>query len=285
MTIRFEGVTIIGVGLLGASLGLALKKRGMAARVTGVGRRASSLDIALQRGAVDRATLDVAEGVSDAEAVIIATPAGLVTDMLDRALAAAPPTAILLDVASTKAGICDHARRVCPLPRRFVGCHPMAGAEVYGPEHGQEDFYCGAVCLVETDVFIDPDVRARVRALWEGVGARVVEVDARTHDAALARTSHAPHVTAAALARVACEHGAQQDMIGNGFRDATRIAASRAEIWRDICLENREALAETLADIRERLEEFESMLARDDAPGIEAFFQAGAEARRKVLES
>lgn len=283
MTDRFEGVTIIGVGLLGASLGLALKERGMAARVTGVGRRLSSLEVALGRGAVNEITTDVRTGVAGADLVVIATPARLVIPMLDQVLAAAPSSALIVDVASTKGAICAHARQVCAPPRRFVGCHPMAGAETFGPENGRPDFYSNTICLIEKGPDIDAAARARACALWEGVGARVVDLDARTHDAVLARTSHAPHVTAAALALAAAEFGAGNEMVGNGFKDATRIAASRPEIWRDICLENREALAETLADIRSRLEQFEALLASGDERGIEAFFEGGADARKRVL--
>ena len=285
MTDRFEGVTIVGVGLLGASLGLALKARGMVSRVTGVGRRLSSLEIALNRGAVDEITTDVCAGVAGADVVVIATPARLVIPMLDEALAASPAGALIVDVASTKGAICAHARQACPAPRRFVGCHPMAGAETFGPENGRSDFYEKSVCLIEKDGGIDPAARARACVLWEGVGARVVDVDVLTHDAVLARTSHAPHVTAAALALTAAEFGAGKEMVGNGFKDATRIAASRPEIWRDICLENREALAETLADIRSRLQQFESLLAEGDEQGIEAFFEGGADARKRVLGS
>lgn len=285
MTIRFEGVSIIGVGLLGASLGLAVREQNMASRVIGIGRNSASLDIALQRGAVDTAVTDVAEGVSQSDLVVISTPASVVIPMLDRVLEAAPATALIVDVASTKGSICAHARKVCRAPRRFVGCHPMAGAEVFGPQHGRADFYRGSVCLVEEDESISQEARAGARGLWEGVGARVVEVDVQQHDAILARTSHAPHVTAAALALAADAGGASASWIGNGFRDATRIAASRSEIWRDICLENRDALLEALRILGNNLAQFEALLTEADEQGIEAFFEAGAAARRKVMEA
>ena len=285
MTIRFEGVAIIGVGLLGASLGLALKKRRLAGRIMGVGRNPASLETALRRGAVDDSTVDVEAGVADAELVVIATPTGIVTSMLDRVLAAAPAHAVITDVASTKGAVCAHARRVCPAPRRFVGCHPMAGSEMYGPENGSPELYCGSVCLVEKDPEIADRARERVCALWEAVGARVVDVDVNMHDAVLARTSHAPHVVAAALALVAAEFGTPPDMVGNGFRDMTRIAESRPEIWRDISLENRQALGETLASIQGWLRRFEAFLAAADAGNIETFFKNGATARMEVLNS
>ncbi len=285
MTIRIKRMTIIGVGLLGASLGLALKKRGMVQQVTGVGRRKESLDVALERGAIDNATLDVETGVAQADAVAIATPAGLVAPMLDATLAAAPNDVVLFDVASTKQAICSHAQQACPQPRRFVGCHPMAGGEKFGPAHGNADFYVDSVCLVEQDTAIDATVRDFVCALWRSVGARVVDVDATAHDAILARTSHVPHVVAAALTRLAADHGVTAPFIGKGFRDTTRIAASRPEIWRDICRENHTAVIAALAAFRNDIEAFEALLKADDAAGIEAFFEAGATARHKVTES
>ncbi len=283
MNVFFERVAIIGVGLLGASLGLALKRRALAGAVVGVGRRRESLDIALDRGAVDAATLLVAEGVDGADLIVIATPAKLVIPMLDAVLETTPDHAVITDVASTKAAICAHAGNVCPPPRRFIGSHPMAGSEKFGPEHGNAALYEQAVCLVEQADDVDRQARARVCELWESVGARVVPVDAATHDAMLARTSHAPHIVAAALARIAVAHGATADYIGNGFRDTTRIAASRAEIWRDICLENDAALGGALEELQQELALVADMLARGDAVALETFFANGAKARAKVL--
>ncbi len=285
MNVFFERVAIIGVGLLGASLGLALKRRALAGAVVGVGRRQESLDIALGRGAVDSATLQAGEGVDGADLIVLATPAKLVIPMLDAVLESAPNHAVITDVASTKAAICAHAGIVCLPPRRFIGSHPMAGSEKFGPEHGDATLYEQAVCLVERATDVDPRAHAQVCGLWEGVGARVVAVDAETHDAMLARTSHAPHIIAAALARIAAAHGATNDFIGNGFRDTTRIAASRAEIWRDICLENDAALGVALEELQQELALVADMLAHGDAAALESFFADGAKARAKVVES
>lgn len=285
MTIHFEGAAIIGVGLLGASLGLALKKRNTVSHITGVGRRPASLEIARARGAVDSIATDAVAGATGADLVVIATPARLVAPMLDLVLPVCAEGALIIDVASTKGAICAHARQVCPKPRCFIGCHPMAGAESYGPENGRADLFRDRVCLVEKDDELDPDARIRACALWRSCGARVVDLDVHAHDVILARTSHAPHVAAVALALVADTCGARRDMIGNGFLDTTRIALSRPEIWRDICLENREVLRDVLAEIRGRLSDFENLLAAADGPGIETYFEAGAEARMRVMGS
>lgn len=283
--VYFESVSIIGVGLLGASLGLALKHKGLTRHIVGVGRRVESLEIALDHGAVDRITLSLEQGVTEADFVVLATPAGQVRILLEMVLKSAKRNPIIIDLASTKRAICEHARHMCPLPRRFIGCHPMAGGELSGPEHGRADLFANTVCLVEHDDTIDPHARAYVCALWERIGAVVRDMNPETHDAILAGTSHAPHVIAAILALVAAERGANAFMIGNGFRDATRIAASRPELWRDICLENSQAIATVLAAIRERIEVFETLLRHADGQAIERFFIQGAEARRKVLDS
>ena len=285
MTKGVEQVTIIGVGLLGASFGLALKKRTRVKHIVGVGRSEASLEVSLERGAIDEAVLDVEAGVSQADAVCIATPAAAVVSLLDAAIASAPAHAIFFDVASTKQAICDHARTTYPAPRRFVGCHPMAGGENYGAAHAHPDLFAGTVCLVEEDNTIDAQVRERVCALWQAVEARVVSVNAAAHDALLAHTSHAPHVVAAAVTQIAADAGATQDFVGNGFRDVTRIAASRPELWRDICMENRTALCYSLKEMKRHIATVESLLEKNDAAGLQAFFEAAVAARRRILES
>jgi prephenate dehydrogenase len=284
MTIRVEQAAIIGVGLLGASLGLALKQRGLAGHIVGVGRSHESLGTALKRGAIDDAALNVSEGVSEADLICIATPAGAVTATLDAVIAASPAHAVVFDVASTKKNICDHARTHCPLPRRFAGCHPMAGSEKSGPAHAFPNLYAGATCLVERDDTIAPDARDQVCALWRAVGSRVVDIDPAGHDVLLAATSHAPHVAAAILARIASDSGATGDFIGNGFRDVTRVAASRAELWRDICMENREALCYSLGEMRRQIALVESLLTSGNTVALEEFFEAAADARRRITE-
>lgn len=284
MTPYFDRVTIIGVGLLGASLGLALKAQKLAGHVMGAGRRQTSLDKALAAGAVDEVSIDAKRAVEGAGLVVIATPATAVIEKLDEIRDVVAPDAVVTDVASTKAAICAHAEATWPRPRRFVGSHPMAGSEKFGPEHGRPDFYVGSVCLVEHGPGLDPHAHDTVAALWRAVGAEVLEIRPDSHDAALARTSHTPHVVSAAVAQLAARQGDVRHLVGNGFRDMTRIAASRPEVWRDICLTNREALLGGLAELREDLSRFEADLARGDGEALEAFFRAGNEARRKVVD-
>ncbi|MBI2432274.1 MAG: prephenate dehydrogenase/arogenate dehydrogenase family protein [Candidatus Hydrogenedentes bacterium] len=282
--LHFGQVAIVGVGLLGSSLGLALKARKLAHEVVGIGRRGSSLETAKRIGAIDALTLDLREGLRRADLVVIATPAGAVLPVLDAARAACKNTAVITDVASTKAEICAHAQSTWPAPRRFVGSHPMAGAEQFGPEHGRADLFEGSICLVEENEEVQPQARETVVRLWESVGARVVAVSPQEHDAVLARTSHVPHILAAALAALAGCRGEVRPMIGNGFKDMTRIAAGRAEVWRDICLTNRVEIAEGLEELGRVLEQVLTALKIGDAAALDAFFEAGRRARQRLVD-
>lgn len=283
MSVPFDRVAIVGVGLLGASLGLALKARGLARTVTGAGRRRETLEKALALGAVDRIADTPEKAAEGAALAVIATPAAAVLPVMDALRGMASGGGLVVtDVASTKTVICAHAARTWGAPRRFVGSHPMAGSEKSGPEFGDAELYNGAVCLVEDSPGADPGAVALVRRLWEAVGARVVSVDPEGHDRMLARTSHLPHVAAAALAAIALEGGARREVIGRGFLDTTRIADGPPEVWRDICLTNRDAVLESVAGLKGWLERFEALLRNGDGPGLEAYFEEGRRCRRGV---
>lgn len=281
---RAETVAIVGVGLLGASLGLALKSRGLAGTIRGVGRRESSLSVALERGAVDSVTLKISEAVHDADLIVICTPAARVVADMDAVFSVCRPDAVVTDVASTKAVICEYAKEHCPPPRRFVGGHPMAGSEKFGPEHGDEDLFEGAVTFVERQDGHARDARDAVCRLWSEVGSRVVDVDPGVHDEMVAKTSHVPHVLAGIMARVCGEGGSTADFVGNGFRDATRLADGRPEIWRDICLTNAGAITDALDGTAEQIISFTEALRGGDGDALETFFEKARAARRSILD-
>ncbi len=280
---RFGTVALAGVGLLGGSLGLALKQRGLAGTVRGLGRRPEPLDTALKIGAIDEAFLDPAAAFQNADLVVLFTPAALVPPMLDTLRGTLSASAVVTDVASTKAVICRHARDTWPHPLRFVGSHPMAGSEKFGPEHATPRLYEGCVTVMEPADAHAPDAWETVRELWESVGSRVVVIDPSEHDLLVARTSHLPHVAAACLARVAASAGDARAVAGGGFRDTTRVAEGRPEIWRDICLTNREALLDCIDTLGEHLAAVRKAVEASDGDALDTFFREGGEARRKVL--
>ncbi|MFM1919571.1 MAG: hypothetical protein RLZZ303_1205 [Candidatus Hydrogenedentota bacterium] len=279
----FQEVQIIGCGLLGASLGLALKSRGLAQQVVGVGRNQSTLEKALAAGAIDEGSTDLSPSAQRADLIVLATPVGKCLELLGALPGIAKASAVMTDVGSTKAEICARAETLWPRQRRFIGSHPMAGSEKSGPEHASATLFDGAICLVEEHPALDPEALSHVITLWESVGSRVVRVEPRRHDAILARTSHLPHVIASALASLTGREGDVSSFVGNGFRDTTRIAASRPEVWTEICLTNQSALLDALRGYELELAEFRHALEQRNEAAIERYFAAGRDARGRIF--
>jgi len=273
--VLFRHASTLGGGLLGGSLGLALRRRGLAARVTGFVRRADAAARVLAAGAADDATTDLAAAVRGADLVVLCTP---VADIGPLARALAPqltPGAVVTDVGSVKATVIAAAEGpVQAAGARFVGSHPMAGGEKTGVRAARAELFEGAVCLVTPTPATDPAAAEAVRKLWRGVGARVVDLDADTHDALVARTSHLPHALAFALARYVLDPAApplQRTLCATGFRDTTRIAAGSPPMWRDILLGNRAHVLAALDGLGAQLAALRAAVAADDAAAVEAF--------------
>lgn len=281
----FNTVTLIGVGLLGGSLGLALKQRDLAKTVRGVGRRQSSIDTALENGAIDEGFLALEEAVIGSDLVVICTPANAVPETLDAIRPLCSRDTVVTDVASTKFRICTHMRDAWANPYRFVGSHPMAGSEKHGPENADPDLYNSAVVFIEEENDHADDAYKNVMQLWIGVGAKVIAIDPEIHDQWVARTSHIPHITASALAQLIDNPEEALPFIGNGFRDATRIAEGRPEIWRDICLTNPEAIGAGLRGLITDLESIVRAVDSQDGKALEDFFDRGVQTRRSALDS
>lgn len=280
---HFDTVTIIGVGLLGGSLGLGLKQRGMADRIIGVGRRQASLDAAAEIGAFDDGVLDLTQEAVAADLIVLATPAAQAIDYLNALRERIGAATVVTDVVSTKSAICAHAKATWSLPRRFVGSHPMAGSEKWGPEHADPQLYVGAVTFVERGDHLAADARATVCGMWAALGSRVVDVDPEEHDRLVAATSHVPHIAASAVAQAVPDDDIARAAVGPGFRDTTRVAEGRPELWRDICLTNGKAIATELVQLQMRLQKFADALASNDGEALERFFDDGRSARKKAL--
>lgn len=281
----FNTVTLIGVGLLGGSLGLALKQRGLVNTVRGVGRRQSTLDTALKCGAIDEGTLNLAEGVIGADLIVICTPANAVPQTLDTIRSLCSKDTVVTDVASTKSKICSHVRKAWSNPYSFIGSHPMAGSEKFGPEHSTPDLYDGAIVFIEQENEHDPTAYQKIKSLWTSIGAKALPINPEKHDEWVARTSHIPHVTAAALALLISDPKEALPFIGNGFRDSTRIAEGRPEIWRDICLTNPEAIAKGLRSLSAELNSVAEDIETGNAQALESFFEEGVNARKAILDT
>jgi len=247
----FECVAIIGVGLMGGSLGLALRARGLARRVVGVDRHADTLVVAEARGAIDAGETDLAAAVRAADCVAVAAPVGAIPALLEALSPHVRPEALITDLGSTKARIAETGTRL--FGPRFVGGHPMAGSESSGIQAAQPHLFVGAAwAIVRPEPFAleaDPPA-ARLAALIAALGARPIPLDAVQHDRLVALISHLPHVLSFAFARtVEADAAAEQalELAGGSYRDLIRVAGADPALWRDIFLENRAALLDALA--------------------------------------
>ena len=278
---QFGTVAIVGVGLIGGSLGMALKSRRLAQRVMGIGRSAERLEKAVGLGAIDTGSTDLAAGIAESDVIVLCTTVGHILESLPETLKAVKPGAIVTDVGSTKGAIAASAARVS----FFVGGHPMAGSEQGGVEAATATLFEEATWAITPTEFTDPKALQIIEMLAREVGATTLTLPPDAHDAMLAVTSHLPHVLASALMRQAAamqgEYPHTQRLTAGSFADATRVAASSPEIWRDVCLSNREAVLNALNGFRAELETLEEAVTAGDAAAIEAFFADGGAAKRR----
>ena len=231
-------ITIVGTGLLGGSIGMALRDRGFAGRVVGVGRNAQTLERARQLGCVDEVCHDLGSALPGCGLVILATPLKAFAGLFQEIAQADHEGLIVTDVGSTKRQVCDDAIRVLPDPRRFVGSHPMAGGERHGPDHARGDLFEGKPCIVTPAQDAHELAVGRVEQLWRSLGMRLVQMTPQEHDRAVAAISHLPHVVAVLLVELAEKRNTLQ-IASTGFGDTTRIAAGDPGLWADIFTLNR----------------------------------------------
>jgi prephenate dehydrogenase len=274
-------VAVLGVGLIGGSIGLAAHEHVEDAEVVGFGRDPGRLRRALELGAIDTAADSVAAAVEDADLCFACAPVGALPELVQSALQTAGPDCVVTDVGSTKQGLLagiDDAR--------FVGGHPIAGAETAGVEHARADMFQGAVWYLTPLPHSGGLLYERLHRFVMDLGARPVAVDPATHDRLVAVFSHLPHVLANVLASQAAgrlaDHGEALRHVGPSFRDMTRVAGANTDIWTDIYRANRGAIAEEIAAFREELELVEALLAEGD---LAAWNERAREDRRILLES
>lgn len=277
-----SSVCIIGMGLLGGSLGMALRQRGLAGRVVGVARRPASLERALEIGAIDDGCMDPVTGVAEADLTFLCVPVLAITKLLRTLAPHVTAGGIVTDVGSTKAEIVATGESL--LPGRFLGGHPMAGSEQAGIEAADARLFEGASwALTPGQASAPVEPLAEVIA---GLGARPLILSPEEHDCAVAATSHLPHAAAAALARVVAdalvETPAAARLAAGSYRDTTRVAASGSELWRDVFLTNREPLLAVLERMQGYLAEVADAVRHGDAEAVERFFLEGRDAKARV---
>lgn len=281
--VHFQKITLVGVGLLGGSLGLAVKQRGLASKVDGLVRRSASVTECHRLGVVDHATRDVARAVEGADLIVICTPISRMKGLLVQMLPAMKKGCLVTDVGSVKASV---VRELEPMVSKagghFVGSHPMAGAEKTGPASARADLFEGAVCVVTPSRTSVSTAVKRIEALWKAVGGVPMTLSAEKHDDLVSRSSHLPHIVAAGLVNYVLSPvhpKTQARLCGTGFRDTTRIASGSPAMWRDIVLANRVNLARVLGVFIADLEEFKHALEVEDIAAIDDFLEKAQQRR------
>jgi prephenate dehydrogenase len=278
--VLFERVTVIGIGLIGGSFALAGREAGVLGEVVGVARSERTLLEAVHVGAADRTTPDAVEAVRDADLVYIATPVTTIASILGRIAPALTAGCVVTDAGSTKRAIMEAAEDL-PDDVTFVGGHPMAGSEQAGVWEARPALFHGRTYLLTPTEGSD-DALSVLRELVFAIGARPVVVDPEQHDRLVARTSHLPHVVAAALAGALGETCTARDFIGNGLRDTTRIAGGPVDVWQEILMENADEVLAALDDFIGEAERYREALADRDEEQIARLLDEGRECRRRM---
>jgi len=275
--VQFRKATLIGVGMLGGSFGLALRKRRLARNVTGFVRRARSVRECVAHGAVDEATLDLAEAVHGADLVILCTPLAQMKSLAKRLAPHLERGALVTDVGSVKASVVrDVELVVSRAGAHFVASHPMAGSEKAGVLAARADLFADAICIITPTKKTQPDALKRTEQLWKALGSRLLKMTPAMHDQLVSRSSHLPYLSSVALTNCILDpaHSTTQGLLcAGGFRDTTRIASSSPEMWRDIALANRRYIRQALASYLRQLVKLDTMLKHGEGDRLAACFQ------------
>lgn len=280
---RFGKVTIIGVGMIGASLALSMKKRGLAAEIVGVGRSEKNLRLALAREMIDSFTMDVQEACRDASLVVLATPVGAFLDIVSVIGTSLARGVIVTDVGSVKGALVTALEENMPEGVFFVGSHPIAGSDRSGCEFATSDLFEDALCVLTPTGHTDGSSLRTIESLWRTLGSRVTTLSPDEHDRIFSAVSHLPHVAAYALIRAVGEIGTEcMRFSGQGLKDSTRIALSLPELWADICRYNGRNVADHLDILLRELEAVRILLRENRFEELKDYFERARELRESL---
>lgn len=270
-------LVIAGVGLLGGSIAAAAKERGIAHRVIGIGRNPERLQAAADAGIIDAFATDPTQCDAEWDLGIVATPVHRIAAEVHRLAEASRPGTLITDVGSVKEDVCHAASLSLPRGIRFVGSHPLAGSEKNGFEFSDPNLLDGRVTIVTPLDSSQTEAADDVTAFWRSLGSVVHQLDVKTHDRALALTSHLPHVVAAALASLLSEE--LRPFAATGFRDTTRIAAGDPDLWVSILLSNAGAIAGSLDEFSRQFDEFREAVRNQDSERLKSLLQLAKTSR------
>lgn len=285
MGFLFERAVIAGVGLIGGSLALAGKERGLFKKTVGFGRTRRTLEKALELGVVDEIHDDIAKACAGADLFFAAAPVESIVPLCLKAAQSLPPDCVITDGGSVKGRLTAELAEKLPNPSRFVGGHPIAGTEKSGPESAFATLYENRRAILTPTPITSHDALAKVRRMWEGAGSKVVEMTPEEHDRALAVISHLPHVAAYALVEtltVMDPGKAFRGFAAGGFRDTTRIAGSHTEMWRDIFSMNTEEVVNAIREYEKSLAGMRKAIEEGDFAGLTRRLEKARQARREM---
>ncbi|MEE8557792.1 MAG: prephenate dehydrogenase [Myxococcota bacterium] len=270
----FERLVVIGLGLVGGSVALAARERGLAREVVGV-------DPGLE-SAGPIPVLPLQEAVGTADGVVVAVPVGALEGVLQDLAGVLPPEAVITDTLSVKVPVAEAVRRILPAPERCVGAHPMAGGDSSGFAHARADLFEGAPCILALEGSEPEPVVDQIDGFWQGLGALTVRTTPGQHDAIVAALSHAPHAIAFAFAQALADRDQWIGLAGQGLRDFVRIARANPGLWTEILLRNRQRVTEELARFEKNLGGIIEALARGDRDALERMLRDGQRALEKL---
>ena len=284
----FGKMTVIGVGLLGASLARACKERGLVEEITGYGRNRENLEKARVLKVIDHCSTDLAEAVKDADLVVLCTPVTSIIPLIQNMISKIRPGTLITDVGSVKEPIVMEAEKLVPEGVYFVGSHPIAGGENSGLEASTADLYQNAKCIVTPTGKTNNKALEKISALWQAVGMQVINLSAEEHDFVFGAVSHLPHIVVYALMNTLGSLRTQDNrevtaFSGAGLKDITRIASSDPVMWRDICLSNRNHSLDLIDRFQNKLDEIRSTIEKGDGQALKEEFIAANKYRLNVI--
>ncbi len=278
----FNNVTIVGVGLIGASCALAFKDRGLCRTVCGYGRKEANLKQAKERGIINEYSLEIRKACENADLVILSTPVGLFREIVCEIRDVLKKNTLITDVGSVKGPLVNELEELMPEGVRYIGSHPIAGSDSSGIGKARADLFDGARCIVTPTARSEKNTIRQITALWESCGGNVEIMDPMLHDEIYAAVSHLPHLIAYALVNTVDNNNAEYlKYAGPGFRDTTRIALSSPELWRDIALLNGDNLIALIERFGSNLGLIASMIKNADAAGLYNEFSKARALREK----
>lgn len=285
----FDRIAVIGLGLIGSSLCHAARRSGLAGHIAGYARSSETRDKALEIGFVDSVHESAAFAVEDADLVVICTPIGVYETIAKDISGSLKPGAILTDVGSVKKAVIEAFKAHVPEGVHVIPGHPIAGTEESGPEAGFAELFDNRWCILTPEQGVDVEAVAKLSRFWEACGSDVEVMSAEHHDLVLAITSHLPHLIAYNIVGTVTEleEDTKSEVIkfsASGFRDFTRIAASDPTMWRDIFLNNKDAVLEVLGRFNEDLSELQRAVRRGDGDKLHRLFSATRDVRRGILD-